>query len=196
LSFTSPWLGYHDLAYSGESGALLARHSVLARHQRIAWISPFHGAEWSRNRLAGLRANLPRGTEVHEALGPWVSEWDMLPLGDQGRAPAGRSRIFKRFERVLQQALDSRSSLWVAASDAVALHCLEWLASRGITVPGHLALAGFDDTREALRHGLTSVRFDVEAMARAMVRQVLMPGASRQRLTRYEGMVIVRASTP
>jgi DNA-binding LacI/PurR family transcriptional regulator len=94
-------------------------------------------------------------------LGPWVSEWDMLPTGAKGRALVGQRRIFKRFERVLQQALDSRSTLWVAASDAIALHCLEWLNHRGLAVPEDLALAGFDDTREALRRGLTSVRFDV-----------------------------------
>lgn len=191
LPFASPLLGYHDLAYSDESGALLAKHALLKQYQSLVWLSPFHGAEWSRNRLAGLKAHLPRTTLVHEALGPWVSEWDLAGLsGDKGR-----QRIFKQFEKQLQQALEVRASLWVAASDSVALHCLHWLRKQGVQVPRDLGLVGFDDSREALRNGLTSVRFDVEAMARAMVRQVLMPGVSRKRLTRYEGMVIVRDST-
>src|SRR5690606_9432753 len=73
----SPWLGFHDLAYGRESGMVLGSHPALKRHSRIAWISPFHGAEWSRNRLDGLRRSLPAGAVLHEALGPWVSEWDI-----------------------------------------------------------------------------------------------------------------------
>lgn len=217
----SPWLGFHDLAYGRESGAVLGSHPAIRRHRRIAWISPFHGAVWSRNRLEGLRRTLPADTVLHEALGPWVSEWDFqeavwkdpgiwrrLRLDGMGRptpaadlagpimAAIGRDRLMERFTPVLEAALASGSTLWVAASDLVALGCLGWLAARGVGVPRDIALAGFDDSRDALRHGLTSVRFDTQAMARAMVRQVLSPEGGRRRTLRYDGAVVVRGSTP
>lgn len=219
--FRSPWLGFHDLAYGRESGAVLGSHPAIRRHKRIAWISPFHGAEWSRNRLEGLRRGLPEGALAHEALGPWTSEWDFHdPVWKDARvwrslrleglvrssriadlaAPVieaiGRERLFARFSPALEAALASGCTLWVAASDWIASGCLDWLAARGVKVPDHLAMAGFDDTREALRHGLTSVRFDAQAMARAMVRQALAGEVARSRAISYPGTVVARASTP
>ncbi len=217
----SPWLGFHDMAYGLESGAVLGDHPAIRKHARIAWISPFHGAEWSRNRLEGLRRKLPNGVILYEALGPWVSEWDFqaavwrdpeawkrLRLEGVGRAAQypdlarplieaiGRDRLIEKFSPSLEAALASGSSLWVAASDWVALACLDWLGARGLRVPEDMALAGFDDSREALRHGLTSVRFDASMMARAMVRQVLAPEAGVRRTIHYAGTVVARGSTP
>jgi DNA-binding LacI/PurR family transcriptional regulator len=108
----------------------------------------------------------------------------------------GRDRLVESFSPALESALASGATLWVAASDPVALGCLGWLAARNLRVPRDLALAGFDDSREALRHGLTSVRFDAPAMARAMVRQVLSPEVGGRRTISYQGAVVVRASTP
>jgi DNA-binding LacI/PurR family transcriptional regulator/DNA-binding transcriptional regulator YhcF (GntR family) len=221
LPIRSPWLGFHDLAYGRESGAVLARHPAIRGHARIAWISPFHGAEWSRNRLDGFRRALSPGTVLHEATGPWVSEWDFenevwkdpgiwrrlnlegmglgAPIADLAgpiMQAIGRERLVARFSAALEAALAARATLWVAASDQIALACQGWLAARGAQVPGDIALAGFDDSRDALRHGLTSVRFDTQAMARAMVRQVLSPAGSRRRILRYQGAVVARGSTP
>lgn len=217
----SPWLGFHDLAYGRESGAILGSHPAIRRHGRIAWISPFQGAEWARNRLEGLRRTLPKGTMLHEALGPWVSEWDFeeavwqdpsvwkrVKLNGVGSAtPAttlvrplmhaiGRDRLMEKFSPILDRALGSGATLWIAASDWIALGCLDWLRTKGVAVPAKLALAGFDDSRDALGLGLTSVRFDAPAMARAMVRQVLSPESARRRTIHYEGTVVVRGSTP
>ncbi|MBW8886887.1 MAG: substrate-binding domain-containing protein [Fibrobacteres bacterium] len=220
LSIRSPWLGFHDMAYGLESGAILGDHPLIRKHGRIAWISPFHGAEWSRNRLEGMRNKLSEGTALHEALGPWVSEWDFQEavwhdpeawkrvrldgVGGEARfsdlvrplmEALGRDRLLESFSPYLEKALASRSSLWVAASDWVALACLDWLEAKGVRVPGDVALAGFDDSREALRRGLTSVRFDAPMMARAMVRQVLTQTRER-RTIHYEGTVVARGSTP
>ncbi len=221
LSIRSPWLGFHDMAYGRESGAVLGGHPAIRKHTRIAWISPFHGAEWSRNRLEGLRQSLPEGTLIHEALSPWVSEWDFQEavwrdpeawkrvrldgVGREAHFPdlvrplmeaIGCDRLLQSFSPSLDEALASGSSLWVAASDWVALACLDWLGAKGLRVPEDVALAGFDDSREALRHGLTSVRFDAQMMARAMVRQVLSPQAGGRRTLHYEGTVVARGSTP
>lgn len=221
LPLQSPWLGFHDMAYGPESSAALGAHPAIRKHARIAWISPFHGAEWSRNRLDGLRRSLPKGTILHEALGPWVSEWDFQEkvwhdpevwkrvrldglVRQAGAADLvrplmeaiGRDRLFEGFTMTLTAALASGSTLWVAASDWVALGCLEWLRANGMRVPGDIALAGFDDSREAMRLGLTSVRFDAQMMARGMVRQLLRSETGRTRAIHYEGTVLARGSTP
>jgi DNA-binding LacI/PurR family transcriptional regulator len=221
LSVRSPWIGFHDMAYGRESGAVLADHPAIRKHDRIAWISPFHGAEWSRNRLEGLRENLPEGTVLHEALGPWISEWDfqaavwrdpeawkrvrldgvgmgshVVDLARPLMEAIGRDRLIESFSPTLEKALASGASLWVAASDWIALACMDWLGAKGLRTPGDIALAGFDDSREALRHGLTSVRFDAQMMARAMVRQVLSPETGGRKTLHYGGTVVARGSTP
>jgi DNA-binding LacI/PurR family transcriptional regulator/DNA-binding transcriptional regulator YhcF (GntR family) len=217
----TPWLGFHDMAYGKEAGTLLGKHPLVRKHKRIAWISPFHGAEWSRNRLAGLRSALPDSISIHEALGHWVSEWDfqtsvwheneiwkhvnwkgMELKGDDPELvrpmveAIGINRLFQQFSSTLEAALASKATLWIASSDQVGLKCLDWLADHGIQVPKDLAMIGFDDTREAFRRGLTSFRFDAQAMARAMVRQVLLPGKQNAQAIHYEGTLIVRDSTP
>ena len=45
---------------SESSGELMANHLLAVGHRRLAVISPFREAEWSRNRLAGLAAALKR----------------------------------------------------------------------------------------------------------------------------------------
>jgi len=220
LQARSPWLWYHDMAYGREAGAVMAAHLAPQAHRHVAWIGPFHQAEWSRNRLRGLRDGLPEGTRIHEATGPWVSEWDIQNdvwsdaqvwerfrlegIHHGGRTAdlvrpvmeaVGRDRLLEAFTPTLEAALASGATLWVASSDMVALWCLAWLEARGLRVPDDIALAGFDDSRDALRHDLTSVRFDAQAMARAMVRQILSPSRAGPRTTRYQGTVVPRGST-
>lgn len=214
-------LWFHDMAYGREAGLALGTNLAFLDHKKVAWIGPFHQAEWSRNRLEGLRAGFPPGTTFHEAVGPWVSEWDIQNdvwsdpavwarlhldgIGHQGRTAdlvrpvmeaVGRDRLMEAFSPSLEAALAWGATLWVCASDMVALWCLAWLEARGVRVPRDLSLAGFDDSREALRHDLTSVRFDAQAMARAMVRQILSPSRAGAGVTRYQGTVVVRGSTP
>jgi len=75
------------------------------------------------------------------------------------------------------------------------LWCWHWLRARGVRVPEDLAMVAFDDSREASRFGLTSLRFDVQGMARAMVRQILSSRQPHPLLTRYAGAVIGRHSS-
>lgn len=211
---------FHDMAYGRDAGLELATHLRSLGHRRIAWIGPFHGSVWSRNRLAGLVEGMGGTCEVHEATQAWVSEWDVQnhvwsdpavwnsfsldQIDHRGKVADlvrpimeshARDRSLRQMDSTLQQALGSGATLWVAASDLVARWCLHWLSARGIAVPRDLALAGFDDSREALRHDLTSVRFDAQAMARSMVRQILSPSRVARKTTRYHGAVVVRGST-
>lgn len=214
-------LWFHDQAFGKEAGLVMGRHVSGLGHRKIAWISPFHGSTWSQNRLDGLRKGLSAepGIELFEAVGPWVSEWDVqkdVHLDPQvlGRIDlkgldcrrelariatplveaVTRGRALESFGPRLEAALASGATLWIAGSDLAALWCLHWLEGKGMRVPEDLSLAAFDDTREATRLGLASLRFDVQGMGRAMLRQILSSRQPHNRLTRYDGAVMVRAS--
>jgi hypothetical protein len=213
-------LWFHDLAFGKESGQAMARHLARLEHRRIAWISPFHGSTWSRNRLAGLQEDLPEGIELFQACHDWVSQWDIqkeihkdpqvlkrIDLEGVDHAEVKdaiarplvetitRQRCLAILEPGLEAALASKATLWVVASDLTAQWCLHWLHGKAIRVPQDLSLASFDDTREASALGLTSLRFDVQSMSRAMLRQILSSRQQHRNLTRYAGQVIWRQST-
>ena len=85
-----------------------------------------------------------------------------------------------------------------AASDPMALGVLHTLAQRGRTVPGDVAVVGFDDSPIA-RHSappLTTVHQPVEAMGREMVRLLTarMAGAPTEQHVVLDPHLVVRAS--
>jgi DNA-binding LacI/PurR family transcriptional regulator len=193
-------------------------------HHKVAWISPFHQSAWARNRLQGLVEGARSEFEIFPVLGPWLSEWDLHDhyLSDEAlwagllhpslrteqdpRPDLGvmlraqiealtRARFLAELSPQLEATLNTGAGLWVAASDLVAEWTLHWLQTRGIQVPRDLAMASFDDTRDASRLGLTSMRFDTPAMARAMLRQILSSRDAHRHLTHYQGSVIPRASS-
>lgn len=116
------------------------------------------------------------------------------------RAQIRRDRRVARVEELLEKALAARrATVWIGASDEVALHCLEFLHSRSIHVPGDISVVGFDDTLEAYAARLTSYNFNVPAVLDAMLEHVLRPttGAlSREKLpvSEIEGFVVERES--
>jgi len=214
-------LWFHDLSFGRDSGATMAEYVARLGHLQVAWISPFHASSWSQNRLFGLREALPKQIKVQEANGSWVSEWDIqkdvaldsevlnrISLAgmdlDGERATLARplieavtrERCLEHFTPRLEMVLSSGATLWVVASDLAARWCLHWLRSRGMRIPEDIALVSFDDTREATRNDLTSLRFDVQSMARTMVRQVLSSRQQHRLVTRYTGHVYERASSP
>lgn len=213
-------LWFHDLANGRGAGETMGQYVAGLGHRKVAWICPFQGSSWAKNRMAGLWEALGPEIERVEALGPWLSEWDiqvqvaddpsvvarmdLSGLDEQGpygslRRPlvewVTRERILSLFAPQLEAALASGATLWVAASDLVAQWCLQWLADRGIHPPEGLALASFDDTRESSRQNLTSLRFDVQGMVCAMIRQVLSSRESHPRVSRYAGHVVERGTT-
>jgi DNA-binding transcriptional regulator YhcF (GntR family) len=215
-------LRFHDQGYSSEIGALVARHLLDLGHRKMAFISPWHASQWSRNRLKGLeREVVSRGGKVDAFCLGSESEWDRLipaetdPLLVNGfpgdrlermvEGPTGKLRDFaaaelgwNRIRRdsfpLFEQALASGATAWIGANDAVALNAVSWLRDRGIDVPGAISVVGFDDTVEALRGDLTSFRFSCAAMARSMIQQIMSPSTATV-LTRHEGMVVARRTS-
>jgi LacI family transcriptional regulator len=86
----------------------------------------------------------------------------------------------------------------LAANDAMAVGALAAARDAGLSVPGDLALAGFDDL-ETLRDvtpSLTTVRLPLTAIGAAATHLTLQPPAAEPVLVRVSGEVVLRASTP
>ncbi len=137
----------------------------------------------------------------------------------QRHAPAGGGRLFSsmvqlvpfmftqflpaRMEQVFQEAVRiSAATAWVAVNDLVALMALEFLRRHRVPVPRAISVAGFDDTVESFRAGLTSYNFAAGSVVHAIVngfvnqRTPPRPESRRTPETRYcPGYVVARNST-
>lgn len=222
LPHAYPRLRFHDLGYGATAGKAVARHFLDLGHRRLAYLSPWHGSAWSRNRLRGLREEASRdGASVEACCLDGLSEWDRLApawndadfLADFPEATLERSvegsaetlrtaairelgwnRIRRDFDALAEQARSSGATAWVGANDSAALMARDWLKAKSIPVPGAISVAGFDDTSAALRADLTSYRFDSASMSRAMLRQILSTRTSAA-LSHHGGVMVVRGSS-
>lgn len=210
-----PRLRFHDQGYGAASGRLLAAHMFDRGHAHLAFVSPWHGSVWSRERLKGIRHEaFLRGCRVDVFTLDGISEWDRLapawedpamwggfpaevlaqavegqvdPVREQAIRTLAWNRIRRDMEPLLEGAFDSGATAWIGANDECALIAQEWLAARG----ERRVVAGFDDTSGALRADLTSFRFDSGAMVRSMLAQTLSQGRGPG-LSRHEGVVVPR----
>lgn len=136
---------------TGESGGrIAAQHLLTLGHRRLGFLGG--PPRWlpSEQRKRSFFAEVSRegGTVAAEWLGDWT--------------PAAGARAAQTF--------DPRSGVTAvfAANDAMAIGLMHGLSQRGISVPGHVSVVGFDDIPEAayLRPELTSVRPDLEGEGR------------------------------
>ncbi len=215
-------INYHDQGFSAENGSLLSRHLMELGHTHLAFVSPWHGNQWSLKRFEGIEAEAAiRGCRVEAFCLDGDSSWDrMVPAqtdpvlvktfpeatiariieGSSDRVrdfmvtELGWNRIRQDMAPLFEKALASGATAWIGANDVCALNALKWLGEQDVPVPGRVSVAGFDDTLEALRSDLTSFRFSCASVARSMIYQILT--SSRvSTLTRHKGMVVVRGTT-
>jgi DNA-binding LacI/PurR family transcriptional regulator/DNA-binding transcriptional regulator YhcF (GntR family) len=214
---------FHDQGYSSRIGSIVARHLLDLGHKHLAFFSPWHASQWSRNRLQGIEHEVARnGGKVDAFCLEGESEWDRLipaetdpvlircfpekALSRIVEGPTcrlrelvvqelGWNRVRRDTEPLLEGALASGATAWIGANDVCALNALKWLREKGVRVPGEISVVGFDDIVEALRSDLTSFRFSYASMARSMIRQILSPSSLSSSLTRHEGMVVARGSS-
>jgi LacI family transcriptional regulator len=86
----------------------------------------------------------------------------------------------------------------LAANDVMAVGALAAARDAGVSVPGDLAVAGFDDI-ETLRDvtpGLTTVRLPLAHIGAVATRLVLQPPSADPSLVPVPGEVVLRQSTP
>lgn len=150
-----------EVAYvdaDNRGGARAAVRYLLGRgHERIAHIAGPLDQTSAADRLSGYRDELP---QTDPAL---VAEGDFTVAGGA---------------RAMAELLDRRAGIDAvfAANDLMATGALRVLRERGLTVPGDVAVIGFDDAEPVAENAdppLTTVRQDIEGMGRMMARLLL-----------------------
>lgn len=160
-----------------------------------------HGHEYVAC-LGGTEVTPKSGDPVTDHIEGWrraMQEAGRPVDGHLYSAPYNRYDAYKVGLELL--ARPDRPTAIVCATDDQAIGLLRAARELRIDVPGELAVAGFDDVKEAglTDPPLTTVASDREAMARAAVDLVLddglrVSGSRRERLRQFPSRLVVRRS--
>ena len=85
------------IATSSSTGSSMARYLLQLGHQRVAWFSPFHDANWSRERLTGIQTTFSKAG-FPQGVGPYTfesREWTAAIY----KTPPGLRRVIDVFRR-------------------------------------------------------------------------------------------------
>jgi DNA-binding LacI/PurR family transcriptional regulator len=175
---------YVDVDNRRGAGAAV-QHLLDLGRERVATIAGPQDMAAGADRLAGYhervaRAGRPAGSELVE-----IGDFTL----DGGRAA---------MERLLART-PAPDAVFVA-SDLMALGAMGALRDAGLSVPGDVAIVGFDDSPLAIttQPQLSSVRQPIEEMGREMSRlllqQVRSPGVAPRRVI-LDTQLVVRASS-
>lgn len=111
---------------------------------------------------------------------------------------AQRAVLRAQLAPVLKQASTVRdATVWICGNDEAALVCLDYLQEAGIRVPEDLSVVGFDDSYDALCHGLTTYNFDRDGAIRGVMAYILGTTWRQQRragVTSIPGYVVQRST--
>jgi LacI family transcriptional regulator len=149
-----PGAGVGSIALENERGAqLLVEHLAWHGHERIAFLSGPTQKTSGAERLAGFRAAMgARGLDVPPAF-VRNCEWT----------------VASGFAQTLALLDEAEPPTAIATASAeLALGCLGAARSRGLTVPGDLAVATFDDLyfSPLLEPAMTAIAYDAVAAGR------------------------------
>lgn len=143
-----------------EPMAELVAHLAETGHRRIAMVSGMAGLTTTDERVAGYRLGLERAG---------------LPL-DPALVVSGGSDA-EQTRRVVAALLDADlpPTAIVAAQNAMVVATMQVLRQRGLDVPAHVALVGFDDFEwaDVFTPRLTTVAQDAEGIGRQAVELLL-----------------------
>ena len=159
--------------YAG--GVMAAEHFLSLGHRRCAFVGdcdlPDYAVHTSDWRLAGYRGAL-------------AAAGVSLPDDYTALAPHGREAAQQATLRLL--ALAEPPTAVFAASDTQAMGVLKAARERGLSVPGDLAVIGFDDLEVADYIGLTTIRQPLEESGRVaadlLLGRLVDPSRSQQRI--------------
>lgn len=163
-----------NLSFGASAGLEAGRHLRSVASGPIAFVSPFHAAEWSRARLGGLRRAL-EGTQIDLTAhvdSTWESAWH---LRQASRDPSeGEARLREILARLLDNTDLASHPDWVVVNDHVAVHLIELLRQRGLPRP---RIVSFDNTSASESYQFDSFEFHTDGMVRQMLQQILHPKA-------------------
>jgi DNA-binding LacI/PurR family transcriptional regulator len=186
-------IGVDDVA----GARLAARHLTGLGHTRFAVLSlefdeGTHGpASMERARNAIYAGTRDRITGYLEAIAEAGIDPASVPiyetLNDKATTAAGLEHFF---------AAENPPTAILAMSDKVALIALEWLAARGISVPGEVSVIGFDGVPEGetSEPSLTTIAQPMAEMGRRAVENILAFDGTIRRET-LDVELLVRGST-
>ncbi len=166
-----------------EAAEALARRLVTLGYRRFALLAGPRELLTARDRSAGYLAGIAAGgAHVPEAAvieGPFTR--------DGGYAAAGE---------LLRRELEV--DVVLAANDVMAVGAMARFREAGIAMPGHLAIAGFDDigTLRDVTPSLTTVRVPLESLGEQAVALALARAGGEPTVVRVGGEIVVRESTP
>ena len=165
-----------------ESGAeLVARHLLELGHRRFGFLAGPESWQPARVRRDVF-------TELVTAAGGTV---ETIAYGDWS-SPSGNEAA-QRFDP------GAGMTAVYSANDAMAIGFIHGLAKRGISVPGDVSVAGFDDIPESafMNPSLTTVRPDYEGQGRAAMDALLadIEGRPRSAVKHPSSVLIQRDST-
>jgi DNA-binding LacI/PurR family transcriptional regulator len=166
-------LGF-DISFGKSSGIVVGRHLRARGEGPAAFISPFHGGNWSRMRLEGIREALRGSGLVLEARvdGAKGSAWDYHQA--EGGVARGERRIRALVRSLLKDLDPERCPVWIPVNDHTAVIVLELLRRQGRARP---RLIAFDNSTASDTYQFDSFEFHTEGMVRQMLYHVLHPGA-------------------
>ena len=180
------------------AAATAARHLVELGHRRIAVLaSPLHPdgrngrANLARQQTAQLHVMRERLAGYRAGLTAGGIDWDDVPVVEC--APYGREAGHRAAADLL--AGPDRPTALLAASDEIALGALRAAADRGLAVPEHLSVVGFDDAPPAAWSSptLTTIHQPHRDKGQAAAEQLLTPKPHTAKL--FPTTLIVRGST-
>lgn len=126
----------HSVAVDDEQGAKLAvTYLITLGHRRISYMGVPDRPKSDRRRLAGYRAALKQAGLPRDP---------KLVFSPEGRDD------FERGQAALKSLLASQATAVFCYNDLIAIGLLVACHQRGISVPGQLSVAGFDDIEPAL----------------------------------------------
>lgn len=164
------------------AGKAIGAHVLGLGHRRIGVLAGSPALTTVADRLAGIDMSL-------HALGLSLADLPVIHTAftrDGGAAGA---------ERLLAEHPDVTAI--IALNDAMAIGVLSVLRSRGVAVPGHISVAGFDDVTVAadLAPSLTTVRLPMTGMGATALTMALKPPSARRRRKHTGHELMARDST-
>ena len=168
-------------------GELALTHLAETGHDRIAFVGGPMTVQQVRDRYQGARAALERSGTPAELV---LVETDALVVAEGRRAG----------EQLVAMPADQRPTAAFCANDLLALGLLQAMWRFGLSVPGDLAVVGYDDIEfaEAAAVPLTSVRQPRELLGRTAARLLLAEASGEPHTheqVRFRPELVVRAST-
>lgn len=205
LPFVALDFGFDDETISAlgvddvEGGRRAARHLTQLGHRRFAILSlefseGTHGpVQPERARSAVYAGTRDRIAGYLEAIAEAGVDPASVPiyetLNDRATTVAGLEHLF---------ACDPPPTAILAMSDKVALHALDWLAERKISVPQDVSVVGFDGVPEGAASDppLTTIAQPMAEMGRRAVEAILAFDGSPRRETLDLELVVRKSTAP